>query len=99
MRLRILKRAEACRGTAAVHAALVCQLSAEEKLVASRALFGSCHYIISELLPRFRMETQLVDGTYYHQWEAAIGGDVTVTFFESPSNPTLEIITLRGSLN
>ena len=80
---------------AAVHAALVCQLPAGDKLVASRALFGSCHYIISELLPRFGVETHLVDGTDYHQWEAAIGGDVTVTFFESPSNPTLEIIDIK----
>ena len=80
---------------AAVHAALVCQLPAGDKLVASRVLFGSCHYIISELLPRFGVETHLVDGTDYHQWEAAIGGDVTVTFFESPSNPTLEIIDIK----
>ena len=66
---------------AAAHAALICRLQAGDKVVASRALFGSCHYIISELLPRFRMETHLVDGTYYHQWEAARGGDVTVTIF------------------
>lgn len=97
-RLRLLEGAEVCRGTAsgmaAVHAALVCQLSAGDKLVASRALFGSCHYIISELLPRFGVETHLVDGTDYDQWEAAIGDDVTVTFLESPSNPTLEIIDI-----
>tara|TARA_Y100001934_G_scaffold66947_1_gene83100 strand:- start:1033 stop:1752 length:720 start_codon:yes stop_codon:yes gene_type:complete len=98
-RLRVLEGAETCRGTAsgmaAVHAALVCQLSAGDKLVASRALFGSCHYIIGELLPRFGVETHLVDGTDYDQWEAAIGGDVTVTYFESPSNPTLEIIDIK----
>ena len=90
-----MSRRGAASGMAAVHAALVCQLPAGDKLVASRVLFGSCHYIISELLPRFGVETHLVDGTDYHQWEAAIGGDVTVTFFESPSNPTLEIIVIK----
>jgi O-succinylhomoserine sulfhydrylase len=97
-RLRLLEGAEVCKGTAsgmaAVHAALICQLQAGDKVVASRALFGSCHYIINELLPRFGVETHLVDGTDYDQWEAAIGSDVTVTFLESPSNPTLEIIDI-----
>lgn len=97
-RLRLLEGAEVCRGTAsgmaAVYAALICQLEAGDKVVASRALFGSCHYIISELLPRFGVETHLVDGTDYDQWEAAIGKNVTVTFLESPSNPTLEIIDI-----
>lgn len=97
-RLRLLEGAKACKGTAsgmaAVHAALICQLQAGDKVVASRALFGSCHYIINELLPRFGVETHLVDGTDYDQWEAAIGSNVTVTFLESPSNPTLEIIDI-----
>jgi len=79
---------------AAVHAALICQPQAGDQVVASRALFGSCHYIINELLPRFGVETHLFDGTNYDQWEAAIGSDVTVTFLESPSNPTLEIIDI-----
>ena len=97
-RLRQLEGAEMCRGTssgmAAVYAALICQLQAGDKVVASRALFGSCHYIIDELLPRFGVETHFVDGTDYDQWEKAIGKDVTVTFLESPSNPTLEIIDI-----
>jgi len=97
-RLHLLEGAEACKGTAsgmaAVHAAFICQLQAGDKVVASRALFGSCLYIINELLPRFGVETHLVDGTDYDQWEAAIGSNVTVTFLESPSNPTLEIIDI-----
>ena len=97
-RLRLLEGAEVCKGTAsgmaAVHAALICQLQAGDKVVASSALFGSCHYIINELLPRFGVATHLVDGTDYDQWEAAIRSDVTVTFLESPSNPTLEIIDI-----
>ena len=79
---------------AAAHAALICRLQAGDKVVASRALFGSCHYIISELLPRFGIETHFVDGTDYNQWEQEIGDKVTVTFLESPSNPTLEIIDI-----
>ena len=57
-------------------------------------MFGSCHYIFSELLPRFGVETHFVDGTDYNQWEQEIGDKVTVTFLESPSNPTLEIIDI-----
>ena len=65
-RLRLIEGAEACRATAsgmsAVFAALLCRLRAGQKVVSSRALFGSCHYIISELLPRWGIETVLVDG-------------------------------------
>ncbi len=99
-RLRGLEGAEACRGTAsgmaAVFAALLCQLKAGDRVVASRALFGSCHYIISELLPRFGIETEFVDGTQLDQWEAAIGRGATCTFLETPANPTLEIIDLAA---
>ena len=79
---------------AAAHAALICRLQAGDKGVASRALLGSCHYIISELLPRSGIETHFVDGTDYNQWEQEIGDKVTVTFLESLSNPTLEIIDI-----
>ena len=79
---------------ASAHPALICRLQAGDKVVASRALFGSCHYIISELLPRYGIETHFVDGTDYNQWEQEIGDRVTVTFLESPSNPTLEIIDI-----
>ena len=86
-RLRLLEGAEVCKGTAsgmaAAHAALICQLQAGDKVVASRALFGSCHHIISELLPRLGVETHFVDGTDYNQWEQKIGDKVTVTFLES----------------
>ena len=65
-RLRLLEGAEACRATAsgmaAVFAALLCKLRAGRRVVASRALFGSCHYIVAELLPRYGVETVLVDG-------------------------------------
>jgi O-succinylhomoserine sulfhydrylase len=99
-RLRLLEGAEACRGTAsgmaAVHAALICQLEASDKVVSSRALFGSCHYIISELLPRFGVETVFVDGPDLDQWEKALSGGVACTFLETPANPTLEISDLAA---
>src|SRR5580693_2057684 len=97
-RLRLLEGAEFCRATAsgmaAVFAALLCKLKAGDKVVASRALFGSCFYIINELLPRYGIETVLVDGRDLSAWEAAIGGNVKLTFCESPSNPAMDIIDL-----
>ena len=97
-RLALLEEAEVCRATAsgmaAVFAALLCQLRAGDRLVASRALFGSCHFIITELLPRYGIETELVDGTDLGQWEAALGRQTACVFLETPSNPTLEIIDL-----
>ena len=97
-RLALLEGAEVCRATAsgmaAVFATLLCQLKSGDRLVASRALFGSCHYIITELLPRYGIETELVDGTDLGQWEAALGRETACVFLETPSNPTLEIIDL-----
>src|SRR5580693_4396122 len=97
-RLRLLEGAEACRATAsgmaAVFAALLCKLRAGDRVVASRALFGSCNFIITELLPRWGIQTTLVDGRDLSAWEAAIGREVKVTFCESPSNPAMDIIDL-----
>jgi O-succinylhomoserine sulfhydrylase len=97
-RLRLLEGAEACRATAsgmaAVFAALLCKLRAGSRVVASRALFGSCFYICNELLPRYGVETVFVDGSDLAQWETALAGGATVAFCESPSNPAMEIIDL-----
>jgi O-succinylhomoserine sulfhydrylase len=97
-RLALLEGAEVCRGTAsgmaAVFAALICQLKSGDRVVSSRALFGSCHYILTELLPRYGIETELVDGTDLGQWEAALDRETACVFLETPSNPTLEIIDL-----
>ncbi len=97
-RLRLLEGAEACRATAsgmaAVFAALACRLSAGDRLVSSRALFGSCHVIVDEILPRFGVNSTLVDGSDLAQWEAALAGGADMVFLESPSNPGLEIIDL-----
>ena len=97
-RLRLLEGAEACRATAsgmaAVYAALVSSLKAGDRIVASRALFGSCQHIVANLLPRFGIETVFVDGTDLDQWRDALKSSTQAVFLESPSNPTLEIIDL-----
>ncbi len=99
-RLASLEGAEACfataSGMAAVNAAMFSQLAAGDHAVAARALFGSCHYIVDTLLPRFGVETTLVDGTDLDQWRAAMRGNTKLCFLESPSNPTLEIIDIAA---
>ncbi|MCB0992303.1 MAG: aminotransferase class V-fold PLP-dependent enzyme, partial [Acidimicrobiales bacterium] len=99
-RLRLLEGAEACiataSGMAAVWAALACQLSAGDRVVASRALFGSCTVILTEILPRFGVETVLVDGTDLDQWRAALEPGADAVFLETPSNPGLEVIDIAA---
>jgi O-succinylhomoserine sulfhydrylase len=97
-RLRLIEGAQACRATAsgmaAVFAALLCRLRAGQRVVASRALFGSCHYILAELLPRWGIETVFVDGRDLAAWETALAGGAAAAFCESPSNPAMEIVDL-----
>jgi O-succinylhomoserine sulfhydrylase len=97
-RLRLIEGAEFCRATAsgmaAVFAALLCKLRAGQRVVASRALFGSCYYIVTELLPRYGVETVLVDGGDLGAWETALAPGAALSFCESPSNPAMEIIDL-----
>ena len=99
-RLRLLEGAEACRATAsgmaAVFAALACQVRAGDRVVASRALFGSCNYIITQLLPRYGVVTELVDGRDLDAWRRALAPGVKAVFCESPSNPTLELVDLAA---
>jgi O-succinylhomoserine sulfhydrylase len=99
-RLALLEGAEACRATAtgmaAVHAALFSHLKAGDRVVASRALFGSCHWIVSTLLPRYGIETAFVDGTDLDQWRTALSRPVQMVLLETPSNPMLEVIDLRA---
>ncbi len=95
-RLALLEGAEDCRATssgmAAVFAALASHLSAGDRLVASRALFGSCQYICAELLPRMGVITEIVDGRNIDEWSTALATPAHAVFIESPSNPGLEII-------
>jgi len=97
-RLAAIEGAEACRATAsgmaAVHAALMCQVCAGERVVAANALFGSCHWIINDLMPRFGISVEFVEGTDLDQWRRALSTPAKAVFLETPSNPTLEIIDL-----
>ncbi len=99
-RLALVEGAEACRATAsgmaAVHAALVSQVRAGDRVVAARALFGSCRWIIGDLLPRFGVEVDFVDGADLDQWRAALAKPTRCVFIETPSNPTLELIDVTA---
>ena len=83
-------------GMAAVHGALLCNLKAGDHVVSARALFGSCLYIVETLLPRYGVEVTFVDGTDLAQWEAALRSGTKLAFVEAISNPTLEVIDIRG---
>ena len=83
-------------GMAAVNAALFSMLKAGDHVVSARALFGSCLYILEEVLTRFGVEVTFVDGTDLSAWKAAIRPDTACVFLETPSNPTLEIVDLAA---
>jgi O-succinylhomoserine sulfhydrylase len=83
-------------GMAAVNGALCAQLKAGDHIVAARALFGSCLYILENVLAEFGVEVTLVDGTDLDQWRAAVRADTKAVFFESMSNPTLEVIDIAA---
>lgn len=99
-RIAIMEGSEACRATAsgmaAMTAALLCQLQAGDHVVASRALFGSCRWLTDTLLPKFGIETTVIDGRDIDNWEQAIRPKTKVFFFETPANPTMDIIDLRS---
>jgi O-succinylhomoserine sulfhydrylase len=99
-RLAEIEGAEACRGTAtgmaAVHAAMLSALKAGDRVVASRALFGSCHWIVSTLLPQYGIEAVFVDGVDLGAWASALSVRTAVVLLETPSNPMLDIIDLRA---
>jgi O-succinylhomoserine sulfhydrylase len=98
--MALLEGAEAARATAsgmaAVNAALLCQLSAGDHVLAARALFGSCRWILEDFLPRYGVETTLVDGTDLDAWRAGVRPNTKVLFLESPTNPTLDIIDIAA---
>ena len=82
-------------GMAAMFAAMIAPLKAGDHLLASRALFGSCHHIITQLLPRYGIATSLVDGKNEDEWRAGIRPNTKMLFCESPSNPCLELVDLK----
>ena len=99
-RLAQLEGAEACFGTAtgmaAVFASLACQLNTGDRVVSSRAVFGSCHIIVDQILPRWGIETVFVDGTNLDEWEAALSQPTNAVFLESPSNPMLDLVDIAA---
>ncbi|MGE5146820.1 MAG: O-succinylhomoserine sulfhydrylase [Candidatus Eiseniibacteriota bacterium] len=99
-RMCLLEGAEAARctasGMAAVFASLMSMLKSGDRVVSSRALFGSCQYIIGEILPRFGVVTEFVDGSDLGQWKKALSKPAACVFLETPANPTLEIVDLKA---
>ncbi len=99
-RMCALEGAEAGRATAsgmaAVTASLLCDVKAGDHVVASRALFGSCDYVIADFLPRLGVNSTLVDGTDLDAWRSAVRPQTRAFFLESPSNPNLELIDIAA---
>jgi O-succinylhomoserine sulfhydrylase len=99
-RIRLLEGAEAARATAtgmaAVTSALLSYLGAGDHVVAAKAMFASCRYVVEELCPRFGISCTLVDGADIAAWKKAIGPKTKAVFFETPANPTLDLVDIRA---
>ena len=99
-RIALMDGAEACRvqasGMAAMTAALLSQLSYGDHVVAGRAAFGSCRWLVDQLFPRFGIEATTIDARDNDQWKAAIRPNTKVFFFETPANPTMDIVDLKA---
>lgn len=99
-RLALLENAEkACvvaSGMAAVYASLACQVKPGDHIVAGRVLFGSCYYILTQIMPRMGVEVTLVDGKDLDEWEKAFKENTKYVFIESPSNPNLELVDIEA---
>src|SRR5687768_7526367 len=97
-RIASIEGAEACRvqasGMAAMTTAFLCQLQTGDHVVAGRAAFGSCRWLVDTLLPKFGIETTVIDARDNQAWEAAIRPNTKVFFFETPANPTLDVVDL-----
>ena len=98
-RMAKLEGAESCwatsSGMSALFTILMSTLKKGDRVVSGRALFGSCHYILTEILPKFGIEVKLVDGTSIKQWELELKKKTKIVFFETPSNPCLEIVDIK----
>ena len=102
-RLALLDGSEACcataSGMAAVFGSMMCQLKAGDHVVSASALFGSCRYILNDILPKFGIEVSFINGKNYKDWNKSIQKNTKIFFFESPSNPCLEIIDIKQVCN
>jgi O-succinylhomoserine sulfhydrylase len=99
-RMRLLEGAEGARATAtgmaAVTASMLCFLKAGDHVVAARAMFGSCRYVVEDLCPRLGIAHTLVDGADLAQWKAAMRPNTRAVFFETPANPTLDLVDIAA---
>ncbi|NND85144.1 MAG: O-succinylhomoserine sulfhydrylase [Acidimicrobiia bacterium] len=99
-RMALLEGAEAAfataSGMAAVFASLASSVHSGDRIVAARSLFGSCFVILDEILPRWGVTTDFVDGGDLHQWERALAEPAALVFFETPSNPMQELVDIRA---
>ncbi len=99
-RMAVLEGAEVGRATgtgmAAMTASLLAGLKAGDHVLAARALFGSCRWLMDELLPRYGIETTVIDGTKISEWKKGVKANTKIFFTETPTNPTLEIVDLRA---
>ena len=99
-RLALLDKSEECFATAsgmsAVFGSMMCQLKAGDHVLSSSALFGSCRYIVKEILPRYGIEVTFIDGKNISEWEEGIKKNTKIIFFETPSNPCLDLIDLEA---
>ncbi|KRA82956.1 trans-sulfuration enzyme family protein [Altererythrobacter sp. Root672] len=98
-RIAAMEGSEACRvqatGMAAMTTALLCQLKTGDHVVAGRAAFGSCRWLVDTLLPKFGIEATVIDARDNDAWEAAIRPNTKVFFFETPANPTMDVVDLE----
>ena len=98
-RIAAMEGSEACRvqasGMAAMTVALLCQLSHGDHVVAGRAAFGSCRWLVDQLFPRFGIESTTIDARDNQAWADAIRPNTKVFFFETPANPTMDIVDLK----
>jgi O-succinylhomoserine sulfhydrylase len=99
-RIALMEGAESCRtmatGMAAMTAALLCQLEQGDHVVAGRAAFGSCRWLTDTLLPRFGIASTIIDGRDTQAWADAIRPNTKLFFFETPANPTLDVVDLEA---
>ena len=99
-RIALMDGAEACRvqasGMAAMTAAMLCQLSAGDHMVIARAAFGPTRWVTDNLLPRFGIEVSVIDGTDNDAWEAAVKANTRVFFYETPANPTMDVVDISA---
>jgi cystathionine beta-lyase/cystathionine gamma-synthase len=98
-RIALMEGADACRaqatGMAAMTTALLCQLEQGDHVVAARAAFGSCRWLTDNLLPKFGITTTTIDSRNNDEWAAAIRPNTKVFFFETPANPTMDIVDME----